>query len=428
MTKKYQNQQILVLGMGLSGCAMVSFLSKRGAIVTGFDDGAGNKNFPCKVYSSINQVNFKEISSVVYSPGIKSSHPVFQAALKESIPLVGEIELGAREIKNPCIAVTGTNGKSTVVSLITHLLNTANKPALSLGNIGIPITSAIDNLTDEILVLELSSYQLEALKTPCIDLGLFLNLTPDHLDRYQTMERYAEAKFLMQKALKSKASFFIEKSLQANWSKFLQFKSVYFFNDFLDHFLDEIDEKIKESFKYISPFEKLNFSAAIAVSKSFGVTNKDILHGLKSFNNLPHRCEFVKSVKQVKFYNDSKATNIESVIKAVTSFREPLIMIMGGEDKELDFSLLVPYFMNKVKKICLIGESRSKMYQLFSPHFNVEECICLEDAIKLAYQNSQPNDTVLLSPAASSFDMFQNFEHRGNEFKKIVNQLEGERV
>ncbi len=428
MNTNYQNQKILVLGMGLSGRSMVSFLKKRGAFVLGFDDHVKIENPPCTVYSSIHEVPFKDLDLIVFSPGVKGDHPVILKAKKEGNLLLGEIELGARELKNPCIAITGTNGKSSVTALITHLLNCAGKPALALGNIGIPLTSRVDEIKDQILVLELSSYQIEALKSKFIDLALVLNLTPDHLDRYKTFKNYGSSKFLIQNALREAGSFYIEKGLSKNWEDFIFFQNLNFFNSFLEDLLKRVmlDQKSILFFTQMSALERLNCSAAIAACKAFSIEDEALVLGIQSFKGLPHRCEFVNTINQVHFYNDSKATNSASVIKAVTSFRTPLLMIMGGEDKGLDFSSLVPYFKDKVKKIYVIGKVKEKMQRDFSSEFDVQTCLSLEEALKLAYKHSQPKDTVLLAPATSSFDMFQNFEHRGNEFKRIVNQLEGE--
>ncbi len=428
MNTNYQKQKALVLGMGLSGRSMVSFLKKRGAFVLGFDDYLEIEDPPCSIYSSIHEIPFKDLDLIAFSPGVKENHPLILRAKKEKIPLIGEIELGAKELKNPCIAITGTNGKSSVTCLIAHLLTCAGRSALALGNIGIPLTSRVDEIKDQILVLELSSYQIEALKSKFIDVALLLNLSPDHLDRYGTFKDYGSSKFLIQNALKERASFYIEKELFKEWEDALFFQNLHFFNSSLDDLLKrvELDQKSILFFKKMSLLERLNCSAAIAACKAFSIEDEALVLGLQSFIGLPHRCEFVKTVNQVHFYNDSKATNLASVIKAVASFRTSLLMIMGGEDKGLDFSSLVPYFKDKVKKIYLIGEVREKMQRDFSSKFDVQTCLSLEEALQLAYQHGQPKDTVLLAPATSSFDMFQNFEHRGNEFKRIVNQLEGE--
>lgn len=426
MKTSYQNQKVLVLGLGLSGQSMLSFLTERGAHVIGYDDRAQKKTHPCKIYSSIEELNFKEIDFIASSPGIKECHPVFIKAHEMQIPIVSEVELGAREIQTPCIGITGTNGKSTVTSMIAHLLNSANKPACALGNIGVPLTSRIDEIEEKICVLELSSYQTESLKSKFLDLALILNITPDHLDRYGTMQSYGAAKFCIQNALKKDGTLYLERTLSENWKSSISFEKTAFYNDFFAEWLSQLKEEEQLFFGKKSILEKLNYSAAIAAVQPFGLTHKMILEGIQSFSGLPHRCEYVLTLNEVAFYNDSKATNIESVLKAVHSFDSPLLMIMGGQDKGLDFSTLLPYFKNKVKKIYAIGEVRKKMLSKFGRALEVTSCQTLEDALKLAHRQSQSGDTVLLSPACASFDMFRNFEHRGNEFKRIVNQLKGE--
>lgn len=425
---RYQDQKVLILGMGLSGCSMALFLAQRGAQLIGYDDRIRDIPYSCKVYSKESDLNIEEFDFIAISPGIKKNHPLYVKAKEKRIPLIGEIELGAREIEATCIGITGTNGKSTVTSLITHVLNSSNRPALAVGNIGVPFTSQIDVAKNKICVIELSSYQTEILSTPFLDCALLLNLTPDHLDRYKTFENYALAKLKIQNGLKVNAPFYVEQSLLGFWKDQFTALNVSIYNDSLDTLINENrhSEEVALFFKSKGELERQNYAAAIKALKFLGLEGIEIMKGIISFKGLPHRCEYVATLNGIHFYNDSKATNIESVQKALGSFNTPLIMIMGGQDKGLDFSTLLPYLKDKVRKIYTLGEVRDKMLHTFGQRFSVTCCSSLENALKWALEESEPGDTVLLSPACASFDMFQNFEHRGNEFKRIVNKLKGE--
>lgn len=403
--KTYTNQKVLVFGLGLSGRSAAKFLQKRGACVSGFDD-KNREDAPFEIYTDLEKLSLQSFDLIVYSPGIRKEHPLFKKAHALSIPLVGEIELAADALKGFVIGVTGTNGKSTTTALIAHLLNFAGRPALACGNIGKPLTEAIDELQDKIAVIELSSYQIEDLSLSILDIGLFLNLTADHLDRYHTMENYAQAKFKMQKLMKPGGVFFYEKELEVLWSEL-------------------IDLNLSRPFNTKDLDAHQNVQGAYAVLKEMGISKETFLDGMKSFKGLEHRLEYVTEIKKRAFYNDSKATNIESVASALSSFNTPLILIMGGQDKGLDFSALLPYFKEKVKKVFVIGECKHKLKAAFSNAVDVHLCETLNEATHLAYKESLPGDTVLLSPCCSSFDQFKNFEERGRVFKTIVNQLEG---
>jgi UDP-N-acetylmuramoylalanine--D-glutamate ligase len=428
--QKYKDKNILILGMGKSGQSMVHFFNKRGAFTQSFDDKVKDTNFEglCPIYSKIKEVNFSEIDLIGASPGIAFSHPIYQQAREHGIPVLGEVEIGVRAIKNPCIGITGTNGKSTTTSLIAHLLNSVEIKARAVGNIGTPITSIVGELEEaEIVVIELSSYQIDQLKTSFLDVALLLNITPDHLDRYINMECYAKSKFNIQDYMKRGGTFFISEELIKDWGEYLHYEKTRVFNDPDDFNNTLLNDLIASQKMKIGPVEKKNYLAALCVCNHFYANTSEIIKGIKTFEGLPHRSEYVTAFNGLTFYNDSKATNIEAVIKAVTSFDKPLIMIMGGDDKNLDYSILKAYFLNKVKDICLIGQVKHKMADVFKDEFMVHICDSLEDAVKKAYEVSKQEDIVLLSPGTSSFDMFRNFESRGESFKEIVQQLEGEK-
>ena len=430
MMQDYNGKKILILGMGKSGQSMAHFFDKRGATLQGFDDKAKDKNFEgiCLIHNKIDAVNFNEIDLIGASPGIAFSHPIYQKAKEYGIPVLGEMEVGIRAIKNPCIGISGTNGKSTTTSLIAHMFCSLGLKAKAVGNIGIPITSIVDDLEEEeIVVIELSSYQIDQLKTPFLDVALLLNITPDHLDRYIHMECYAKSKFNIQHFIKRGGTFLLSEKLIKEWGEYLHYEKTQVYDDSDNPNESLLDDLSFKRGKKIGPIEKKNYLAALCVCNQFNVSSIDAIKSVNTFEGLPHRSEYVGTLKGLTFYNDSKATNIEAVIKAVSSFDKPLIMIMGGDDKGLDYSILKAYFLNKVKDICLIGQVKHKMADVFKCEFKVHICDSLKSAVKKAYEVSKPEDIILLSPGTSSFDMFKNFEHRGESFKEIVQQLEGEK-
>ncbi len=421
----FSKQLVLILGFGKSGKSLLQFFIAKGARVIIYDDKVLTDvdKDSYLFYHKIEDLPFNRIDLIACSPGVSPEHKVLLEAKKQGIPIRGEMQIGLDALKNKIIGITGTNGKSTLTSLIAHLLNHAKVPAKAVGNIGIPITSIEGQVSEEdILVVELSSYQIDTLEKRCIDFGLILNITPDHLTRYGTFLNYAQSKLRLQSLIKEKNRFFCSEQIIQDWPNEIDRSQVEFFDSYYDHYLKELGQ-ITSS---ISPFEKQNISAAIAICKQFKLNAEQLHEGLKTFQGLPHRCEFVRTIHGVDFYNDSKATNIESMIKGLMDLNKPIHIIMGGEDKGLDYSRLKPYFFNKVTEIFFIGIAKEKMAKVFENDYDVFLCSSLEDAVRMAYQKSQKNEIVLLSPGTSSFDMFKNFEHRGEEFKRIVKQLAGE--
>lgn len=422
---KYLNQLVLIIGFGKSGKSLLQFFTAKEAQTLIYDDrqvSEADKEC-CPIYHQIDDIPFDKIDLIACSPGVPPTHPVLLKAQKYGIPIRGEIQIGLDDLKNTTIGITGTNGKSTLTSLIAHILNHANVTAKAVGNIGVPITSLQnEGLSNEVLVIELSSYQIDTLEKKCLDFGLILNITPDHLNRYHTFSNYANAKLRLKNFIKEKNQFFCSQQITQDWPESIRGSEVQVFDLFYENYLEELGQTNST----ISAFEKQNISAAIAICRQFNLSAKQIEEGLQTFKALPHRCEFVQTINEVDFYNDSKATNIESMIKGIMDLKQPLRIIMGGEDKGLDYSKLKPYFFNKVIEIFFIGQAKEKMAKVFENDYNIFLCPSLESAVRMAYQKSQKKDIVLLSPGTSSFDMFKNFEHRGEEFKRIVKQIAGE--
>ncbi|MFA6501974.1 MAG: Mur ligase family protein, partial [Parachlamydiales bacterium] len=346
--------------------------------------------------------DFSDIEKIIVSPGISPNHEIISEAIKRNIEVIGEIELGVLYLKNRCIGITGTNGKTTLTKLLAHIFNNNNKVAYALGNVGTPLTSYIDKFgRDDIIVLELSSFQLETMKTKFLDAAVIINITPDHLDRYPSFKEYGIAKLNIINCLKDDKKLYTTKKIIKNYLS--------------DNNKNEIKQVTEES-----------ENIAIKICLDFGIQKKDILNSIKTFQKDKHRIEFVREIKGISFYNDSKATNVHSVIFAVKKFKKPIILIAGGVDKGFTYKVWKRSFKNKVKTVLAIGQSREKIKNELKG-FDVLLCDSLKSAIDKAYALAQRNDNILFSPGCSSFDMFKNYEHRGDEFKKIVNGIEGEK-
>jgi UDP-N-acetylmuramoylalanine--D-glutamate ligase len=357
------------------------------------------------------------------------------------------VELACREIEKKCVAVTGTNGKTTVTLLTTHVLQSAGIKARALGNIGVPLTAAVDELEStqaEVFVIELSSFQLETMKTKFIDAGVILNITPDHLDRYFSVQEYAAAKIGMEKNLKDDGVLFVErKCLDVYGALFSSNHHLSYGYDSQDHLhcslqgmscnkkllwdaaeLNRVIRPEKEDTAGLQKSHHLeNIMAAYGLCSTFSITPQQFLAGLASFQKPAHRIEFVRSLDGVNYYDDSKGTNIDAVIRAVEELDGDIILIAGGVDKGFPYTPWIDPFKDKVKAICAIGQAKEKIQNDLKESIPV---ICFDgfkDAITHAVGLARKGDCVLLSPGCSSFDMFKDYAHRGQEFQRIVNSL-----
>jgi len=365
----------LVLGLGISGKSVIPFLEKRGYEVVGFDDQISKGPLP----------DITTFSLFVPSPGIARSHPLYKAAGKQGIEITSEAELALREIDQPCIGVTGTNGKSTVVKMIEHVLNHVGKKSLALGNIGTPLTSYSGG--DEILVVELSSYQLETLQARCFDVALLLNIAEDHLDRYDSFAEYAQAKIGIQQCLKEDGVFIAHEKAAKDYSLSCQ--------------------------TFGGPDS--NESAAFAAVSHFGITRAQFAEPMESFSPLPHRLEFVGEVSGVRYYNDSKASNVAATLRAIESLDAPIVLLLGGRNKGLSFAPLQK-FSDRFRAVIAFGEAGEEIAQTLSSHL----CTTVDDAVNLAHKLAKPGDIVLLAPGCTSFDAYKNYGKRGDHFKSLV--------
>ncbi len=382
--------KVLVIGLGISGCAVVEYLLDDGDEVVGADKVIKNRNLNCEIVSDAIDFGIFDFDLVVVSPGVRLGHRLILKAIAHDIEVIGEAELACRNIPNIVVGVTGSNGKSTCVSLIAHALNCSGINCALLGNIGTPLISDVRRLKKnigDIVVAEISSFQLETMKTKAFKSSVILNITSGHLDRHETMSNYAIAKRNIGYCTKNDGSFYVG---------------------------EDVLQKYGELFLGLSPI--VTESAPIAICKDLGVSEEMFFSALTTFKKLPHRLQFLGNVRGVNCYNDSKATNVEAVSYAVKEIGKDIVLIAGGRDKGCDFSVWNSLFYGKVKNIILIGESKKIIANSLNNEIDVTFASTLKEAVQKGLQVAKKGDNLLFSPGCASFDMFVNFEDRGNRF------------
>jgi UDP-N-acetylmuramoylalanine--D-glutamate ligase len=408
-------KKALILGLGLSGQSVARYLLNQGWHVFGTDKKKV-EILPHVTFFEENEDFHFEFDLVVKSPGIPWNHPLVQKAKKTGTPITSEFELGVKAFseKGKCLfAITGSNGKTTTTLLTTHLLNFAGIKAVAVGNVGRPLLSVLDEEA-EVFVVECSSFQLEEMNQVAFSAGAILNITENHLDRYSTFQEYAQTKFQLQMCIKEKGKLFLHERDRKQFAHLVkdQNKVATIFS------LEYRDGELGKSSHDLE-----NLSAAKAFLDFAGVSQDVFWKGVPSFVKPPHRVEFVRNLKGVRYVNDSKATSSDAVIKALQSCHERLILIAGGLDKNGDFSMLGPYLEGKVKKLLLIGSGAEKIRCELGHLVETEMCDTLSNAVKNAYEKALPGECVLFSPGCASYDQFKNYEHRGDVYKKLVNEL-----
>ncbi len=418
-------QHVFILGLGVSGKAVLRYFQKQGANITIHDD----KTQPIPDVLSF---DFKSFDLFVPSPGIARSHPVYQKALEAEIEITGEAELGLRALHDRlCIGVTGSNGKTSTVKLIEHVLNFSGQPAKSLGNIGDSLLDYAQKKESGIVIAELSSYQIETMHSKLLDFGLILNISPNHLDRYASYEEYAKAKCHLEKCLKKNGTVFVHHQVAAQFgSYFATLPILYDRHYFTDKRVVKKGENVvyflPEDYKKRGMHEAENVLAAWALTEALNVKPEIFAEALKTFSKPAHRIEFVAQIKGVSYFNDSKSTSTDATVKAVEAMEGPVILIVGGKDKNIGFAPL-KQFKGKIRKILAIGSNKEKIHEELKEEFSVEKLSSLKEAVCLSSELAQAGDSVLLSPASSSLDEYRDYAHRGEEYKHFVHHLEGRR-
>lgn len=436
MTKK-----TLVLGLGVSGIAAARVLLKRNDAVLGIDSNPSyletheelthlqSLGMVCQHDSE--PIDWACIDRVVVSPGIPPKHFIYQKAKEKGIEIIGEAELALPYFKKPMVAVTGTNGKTTVTLLVEHVLNCAGIKTKALGNVGVALCDYLMSPgSEEAFVIELSSFQLETMRTPVFDAAVLLNVTPDHFDRYADVQDYAKVKCRLQYLLKERAKFFVQVQTVHEFGHLLELKNyqTYGCEKESDLWTDQTHVTYREKIEYIMPMryrdmgrhDNENVLAAWALCQPFLISNEQFCNALETFQKPPHRIEFVREIKGVSFFDDSKGTNIDAVIQAVRAMKGPVILIVGGVDKGASYFPWKEQLTSKVKQIIAIGAAAPKIYSELHLFFNIKLADSLADAVNIAANDAKEGDCVLLSPGCSSYDMFRNYAHRGEEFQRHV--------
>lgn len=442
-----RGKRVLVVGLGISGRSAAQFLLEHHASVIGVDKNEKHLNEHPEIRDLVkkglevcldNQFDkLDTIDFLVLSPGVPPTHPLVQMAMSHQVPVIGEIELGCSVAKNPIIGITGTNGKTTVTLLVTHVLQQCGIQAQALGNVGTPFTKELLKLSPDVtIVLELSSYQIETLYQPVLDVGVILNITPDHLDRYGTMEAYADAKCQMERCLKKDSSIYMEEEAWKHYGQLLKKPNIrlygYSESSFIYTDLKAVYREGKKIFDLPSSLANKkshdleNLLAAYAMCAERGVKGIDFLNAWKTFKKPSHRVEYVTEHLGVQYYDDSKGTNLDAVIRAVQTFDRPIVLIAGGIDKGAPYTPWIEQFENKVKLICAIGQAAVKIRDQLTTQIPVIIFDSLEEAVRTAARHAVSGEVVLLSPGCSSWDMFKDYAHRGEEFQRIVKALQQE--
>jgi UDP-N-acetylmuramoylalanine--D-glutamate ligase len=378
---------------------------------------------------------------IVISPGVPSDAEVIIKAREKNLKIISEIELASYFCKGKIIAITGTNGKTTTTSLCGHVFNICEVKTYVAGNIGTALSEIVLDVNEgDCVALEVSSFQLDFIDTFKPAIAIILNITPDHLNRYEySFDKYIEAKLKIFKNQdeydfliinkddetlinsltfrKSSTKYFSLKEPQINGTYLSNEQIIYDENGELIFSFDTKELFIKGEHNIA------NAMAVIAAAKILKLDNEKIKKGLQTFKGVEHRLEFVREIDGVIFINDSKATNVDSVWYALRSFDSPIFLILGGQDKGNDYNKIKDLVTDKVKKIYAIGSSADKIFNYFHSLVKVEVKASIEDVISAANSEARKDDVVLLSPACASFDMFDNYEHRGRVFKEMVNKL-----
>ena len=452
-----KNKRVLVVGLGKSGLAAAHFLKERGAQVTVSDSRAATaiKELPDLLEQGFSVeagshglLTFRRQDLIVVSPGVPMSTPELAQVKAMGMRIIGEMELGAQFLQGQMIAITGSNGKTTTTSLVGEILKAAGLPVLVGGNIGEPVTGMVAESTAESWsVLEVSSFQLETIETFKPRIAMVLNITPDHLDRHGSFEAYAAAKaritenqtgddFLVLNA-ENKAAQMVAAGAGTTGTK----AQIYWFSTQrpIKQGVFVHGESIlfvpKEGAKAepVMPVADIplagahnveNVLAAVCAARLAGVSSEVIRNAVGAFTAVEHRLEFVRELKGVRYYNDSKATNVDATEKAIAAFAGGVHVILGGKDKDSDYTVLAPLLRERAKTVITIGSAAEKIERELAGVAKIESAETLARAVARAREIAVAGDTVLLAPACASFDQFDNYEHRGKVFKELVTSLQ----
>jgi UDP-N-acetylmuramoylalanine--D-glutamate ligase len=445
-----RGKRVLVVGLARTGAATALFCAARRAKVTATDARTENEIGDAIVRLRAAGVSlelgghrentFLEQDLIVPSPGVPADAPTLQAARAKGVTIWSEVELADRFLDGRLIGITGSNGKTTTTSLIEHILRNAGFSTILAGNIGTPLIARVEETSDDtITVAELSSFQLELIETFRPDISVFLNLTADHLDRHHTLQAYGRAKARIFEnqteadsailnaddpattelaPAKPRVYLFSRKQRVAQGA-FVREKEIVFQHDGNEEVVLNLQD-----IPLAGAHNVENVLAAVAATRLAGADPAAIAKGVRSFTGVEHRLEFVAEIAGVRYYNDSKATNVDAALKALDAFPGRILIILGGKDKDSDYTLLQKPLREKAILALLIGAAAEKIEKQITGSVAIERAGTIERAVEIASHAARPGDVVLLAPACASFDQFQNYEHRGRVFKELVHQLE----
>ena len=447
-----KGKKVLVVGLGKSGLAAALFLRRRGAQVTVSDVRSAEalaKEIPALIEEGImveagghGLLTFRRQDLIVVSPGVPLDTPELAQVKSFGLPVIGELELAGRFLKGKILAVTGSNGKTTTTTLLGEILTAAGLPTLVGGNIGVPVVALIDSSTDETWsVLEVSSFQLETTEQFHPFIAVILNITPDHLDRHGSFENYARIKeriFAQQTA---------EDCLVLNADNPRAVKAavhpaarVYWFS--IEHPVPQgawlesgyvvYRSAGNAATETVMPLSGIplkgahnveNVLAAVVAARQAGVPADVICRAVEKFQAVEHRLEYVATRKGVEFYNDSKATNVDATAKAIAAFSSGIHLILGGKDKNSDYTQLADLLRQRVSAVYTIGAAAAKIESHLRGVVSIYSCETMDKAVAAASASARPGEFVVLAPACSSYDQFENYEQRGTVFKQLVKDL-----
>lgn len=464
MMNHLKDTKILVIGLGKSGLSAARHCAKAGAAVTVTDKKSSDELGEAMAELRGMKIKFElgghdpnltsDTELIVISPGVPIDLPWLIEARSHNVPIIGEMELAVRSISKPVIAVTGTNGKTTTTALTGHLLSAAGLSPCVAGNIGTPILDVLEEANkSDYVVLEVSSFQIDTTPSLRPHIAIWLNATADHLDRHGTFENYVASKARLFTQIREEgfgiynaSDEAVARTVVSGRCQLIPFDATgrifkigrkagketstsgrawYSDNELWVQTPDGGQNHYSlADVKLEGTHNRENMLAALMAAELTGADPQDLLAGLNSFKGLPHRVEYVTELNGVRYYDDSKGTNVGATIRALEGFAEPVVLIAGGLSKGADFAPLSKYVKGKVKKLILIGEAAAEMEKVLSPYASSVRAKTMDEAVKIAMRSAEPGDVVLLSPACASMDMFKDYADRGRAFVNAVKRLE----
>lgn len=446
-----KNKRVLVVGIGKSGLAVAGFLAGKGASVTITDKkarqdlGQAVNSLPKEVTVAAGaypEVTPDSFDMVVTSPGVPLTEQPLRQALERKVPLLSELELAYRFARSPVVAITGTNGKTTTTTLTGEIFKAAGRRVLVGGNIGLPLVAEVEKYArEDIIVAEVSSFQLECIHRFKPKVSIILNFTPDHLDRHGTFENYilAKARIFENQGPEDFAVLNFDDPKVAAWAEQVKAQVIFFSRRHKlekgvyvrqDRIIIDLGQGSKDVCSVKDIFIRGNHNlenalAATAAAAALGVEPEVIAEVLRTFRGVPHRMEHVAEIDGVVYINDSKGTNPDAAMKALDSYDQPLVLIAGGRNKGSDFTAFAAKVREKVRALVVLGECADKIIESMNKvgFSNIYRAHTLEEAVRKAAEVANPGEIVLLSPACASWDMFKDFEQRGEKFKEVVLSL-----